>query len=118
MTEERLVEYLKIADNAASNGVNAPDAIRELAAEVRRLRAELAAKEELIKTSYVTRLAYETIQAALASARQDAQRWQWAKPVLSGDDTPAANAKTLELAAGLMRTETVEQVIDKPAEGR
>jgi hypothetical protein len=44
--------------------------------------------------------------------RRDADRWTWAKDILSGDDTPLANAKTLTLAAGLMRNETVDQVVD------
>lgn len=38
ITEERLTELELIADSAASNGVNAPAAIRELVAEVQRLQ--------------------------------------------------------------------------------
>jgi hypothetical protein len=53
--------------------------------------------------------------AALREAdalRADAERWQWAKDILSGDDEAVTNAKTLYLGAGLMRGETIEQIID------
>jgi hypothetical protein len=43
---------------------------------------------------------------------RDAARWNWAKDILSGSDEPVTNAKTLFVAAGLMRDETIDKIVD------
>ncbi len=64
-------------------------------------------RDQVLAIEQVRKLMIERIEF-----EQDAKRWQWARDILSGNDTPEANAKTLELAAGLMRNESVEQTID------
>lgn len=44
--------------------------------------------------------------------RKDAERWRWSRDILSGDNSKASDRKALYIAAGLMRNETVEQIID------
>lgn len=58
----------------------------------------------------------EAINAEVGGERDNlatnAKRWRVVRPMLTGDDTPEANAITLAIAAGLMRNETIEQVVD------
>lgn len=44
--------------------------------------------------------------------RVDAERWHWAKPILSGDDDATANQRALILATALMTNIPIEVAID------
>lgn len=44
---------------------------------------------------------------------QQAARWRWAKPILSGDDDAVTNRRTMVVAAALMLNQSTESVIDK-----
>ena len=53
-------------------------------------------------------LANASLRAEIAEARK---KWEWVTPILSGDDDPLTNSRTLELAAGLMRNETLDTIV-------
>ena len=52
----------------------------------------------------------EAAEAKLAEATKDAERYRWAKPVLSGD--AECDAKTNQLAAGIMAGLDIDVIID------
>ena len=90
---------------------------RELAApspsaervEIRRLEAESAAFHD---EALICNAARMKAEARVAELEKDAKRWNLVRPMLTGENTPEANAITLGLAAGLMRNETIEQITD------
>ncbi len=109
----KILARLTVADTqAAENG--AKDA------EIARLNKKLAWQEECQQNEFEQGLKRAEAAESLAQAErrraddalEEAARWKWARPILAGDDEPLANARTLELAAGLMRNETPEQTID------
>ena len=50
--------------------------------------------------------------SALAEAQRDAERYRWAKPILSGDDQALADSRARQLAAGLMAQLDPDAIID------
>lgn len=59
----------------------------------------------------ISKIDYDKLLAYALRLARDAVMWQWAKPILSGDDEALANSRTMALAAGLMRGESVETII-------
>jgi predicted dinucleotide-binding enzyme len=56
--------------------------------------------------------------AEIESLRKDADRWQWAKVFVSGDDTPEANARIMKLATQFfLGIKDVDSAIDAAMKG-
>jgi hypothetical protein len=58
------------------------------------------------------RLEAESLRAQLASAERDAARLEYVLPLLGGDDTTEADARTMRIAAGIMRGLDARAAID------
>ena len=51
-------------------------------------------------------------QVEIAALREDAERLEWALPILSGDDTPEATARALKLACAVLMQLSGRAAID------
>lgn len=56
--------------------------------------------------------AHTALRARCGEMETDARRWEVVMPMLTGDDTPEADAITLAIGAGLMNGETIEKIVD------
>lgn len=55
----------------------------------------------------------ERLTLALRSASINAERYLMARPILSGDDTPEADALTLAIGGWLLTNKPIDQVLDE-----
>ena len=103
----RADELMFMADRYAGIGLGfgdpgpQRDALRT-AIEQALAEATLAERDRNRAEILTLRNAAVTLSDERDEMRKDAERWQWAKAFVSGDDNPEANARIMKLAAAYM----------------